>query len=229
MGQTLKYAFKYSLPVMIGYIVLGFSFGILMVGLNFAWWIPIFMSIIIYAGAMQFAAADLLTASFHPLSATILTLLVNARILFYGISMLDKYQTSLPKKALLAFGLTDETFALNVGLPIPDYLDSINVYLAITIFDHLYWIMGTILGVVIGQVLPIDYTGIEFSLTALFLINFFEQMLETKNYFAGLVGIFVPLVSLLIFGAEHFMIPAMTGIVAVFAWSFWRTDKEGIK
>ena len=229
MGRTLKYAFKYSLPMMIGYIVLGVSFGILMVGLDYPWWLPIFMSIVMYGGAMQFASVELLTASFHPINAIVLTLLVNARLLFYGLSMLDKYQTSIPKKALLAFGLTDETFALNVSLQVPQSLDPIQVYLGVTYFDYFYWVAGTVLGVAAGQALPIDYTGIEFSLSALFIINFFEQMIETKGYFAGAVGITIPLISLLVLGADHFMIPAMTGIILTFAWRFWHKSKEGVR
>jgi len=215
LKQTLKIAFSKTLPIMAGYIFLGISFGILAISLSISPLITIMMSLIIYSGATQFAALNLLIAPFDPVGSLLLSLMVSARHIFYGITMLPVYgQMSGWKKFYAIFGLTDETFSLNVATQVPKAADKSWFYFLTSFLNQSYWVLGTILGVFLGEVMTLDTTGIEFILVAMFVAIFTEQWLSTDEHRPALIGLGSSLLALFIFGADQFMIPAMLLIIA---------------
>ena len=211
---TIRAAFLASLPVMAGYVVLGIAFGVLMEnkGYGFLW--SAFMSITVFAGSMEFVAVDLLGSGASLISAAIMTLLVNARHLFYGISMLQRYKGAGRAKPYLIFGLTDETYALVVN-GAPEGTDEKRYYLLVTLFDQIYWVTGSILGGLLGAAVTFDTTGIDFAMTALFVVIFTEQLLTADDYAPAVIGVGSALLCLLVFGAQDFLIPSMLLITAL--------------
>lgn len=225
MKAALKAAWPHTVPVLTGYLFMGSAFGILLQsqGYNFMW--AFFMALSIYAGAGQFVAVGILAAPFAPLSAALITLMVNARHVFYGFSLLDRYNKYGRAKAYLIFGLTDETFSLVCHTPPPPGIPARDFYLAITVLDHLYWISGCTLGALAGSGLSFDPKGIDFVMTALFAAILVEQWRAPQNRFPALVGLIGPALCLMIFGPDHFMIPAM--IVVVLGLTVARKRLEG--
>lgn len=221
----LRQAFLDTVPVMTGYLFLGFGFGILMEqnGYGFLW--SVAMSLFIYAGSMQYAAVGLLTGGAGLITAALTTLLVNARHLFYGISMVESYK-SAPKKPYLIFGLTDETYSLVSKPQVPEGMSFHRYAFTVTLFDHIYWVSGTALGALVGTLLPVDLPGIEFVLTALFVTIFVEQWLSVKDHKSALIGVAGTLLCLWIFGRDIFLIPSMA-VIAVTLTVMSRTKKEG--
>ncbi|EFB77536.1 AzlC family ABC transporter permease [Subdoligranulum variabile] len=215
MGKTAKYAFVRSLPVMAGYLVLGLGFGVLLESKGYGVGWALAMSTLIYAGSMQYVAVDLLAGGASLIAAALMTVTVNARHLFYGISMVERYRDAGPAKPYLIFALTDETYSLVCSGEVPDGVDRKRYFFLVSLFDHLYWIAGSVAGALVGAVLPFDSTGIDFSMTALFLVVMTEQWRTTKDHRPALAGLGVSLVCLLVFGAEDFLIPAMIGITLV--------------
>ena len=203
-------AFRETAPVMAGYLVLGAGYGILMhaKGYGFLW--SVGMSVFVYAGSMQFVAAELLSSGAGLLTAAVTTALVNARHLFYGISMLEHYADTGRKKPYLIFALTDETYSLVCGGE-----GGPERWFRISLLDQCYWVTGTALGALAGALLPFDTTGIEFSLTALFITVFTEQWLSADRHFPALTGVGASAVCLLLFGPDRFLLPAMGGITAL--------------
>ena len=198
---------------MAGYVVLGMGFGILLESKGFGFWWAGLMSLTIYAGSMQYVAVDLLSAGASLLSAALMTLILNARHLFYGLSMLEQYRPIRGlRKAYLIHGLTDETYSLVCSAQPPEGVDAGSFRFWITLLDQCYWLAGSILGGLLGQVLPFDTAGIDFAMTALFVVIFTEQWLSGKNRLSALIGVGVSAVCLLLFGPEGFLIPAMAGI-----------------
>lgn len=212
--REAKYAFVRSLPVMAGYLVLGLGFGVLLQSKGYGVLWAFAMSALIYAGSMQYVSIDLLAGGASLISAAMMTLMVNARHLFYGISMLERYRHTGPAKPYLIFGLTDETYSLVCSGDVPKDLDRNRCFLFITLFDQCYWVAGSVAGALVGSVLPFASTGIDFSMTALFLVVFTQQWLTTKDHTPALVGVAVSLLCLGIFGADSFLIPTMLGITA---------------
>ena len=213
MTQLLKRALKDTIPVLTGYLVLGFGFGIIMKSNGFGIALTAAMSLLIYAGSMQYAAIGLMTGGASLLTVGLTTLMVNARHLFYGISMLEKYRGVGKRKPYLIFGLTDETYSLVCTDPVGiDPEARRDYYLLVTLLNHLYWVGGSVLGAVAGTVLQFNSEGIDFALTALFLVVFLEQWLTTEKHGPALIGVGASVLSLLIFGADSFLIPAMIGI-----------------
>ncbi len=226
MSKTIKYSLKTSLPVMAGYIVLGMGFGILLQSHGYAWWWSLLMSSTIYAGSMQYVAVDLLTSGASLIVTAMMTLLINVRHLFYGISMLKDYKNTGAKKPYLIFSLTDETFSLVCSPNLPSGVDKQKYYLFVSLFNQFYWVAGSVLGSLVGSALPIDFTGIDFAMTALFVVIFIEQWEGTKNHIPAIIGLACSVVSLLIFGKEQFLIPAMISItVSLFIGRKW-LEKE---
>lgn len=215
MGKTAKYAFVRSLPVMAGYLVLGLGFGVLLESKGYGVGWALAMSTLIYAGSMQYVAVDLLAGGASLIAAALMTVTVNARHLFYGISMVERYRDAGPAKPYLIFALTDETYSLVCSGEVPDGVDRKRYFFLVSLFDHLYWIAGSVAGALVGAVLPFDSTGIDFSMTALFLVVMTEQWRTTQDHRPALAGLGVSLVCLLVFGAEDFLIPAMIGITLV--------------
>lgn len=213
--MTMKYAFKQSLPVMAGYLVLGMGFGILLKtkGYGVAW--AFFMSLFIYAGSMQYVTINLLAGGATVLSAALVTLMVNARHLFYGISMIERYRNTGPYKPYLIFGLTDETYSLVCSGNVPEGVDEKKYFFVLTFLNQCYWIIGSVVGSLLGNLITFNTAGIEFSMTALFLVVFVEQWKSVKNHISAVVGVGISVVCLLIFGAENFLIPTMIAIMVI--------------
>lgn len=210
--KTALYSFKASLPVMAGYIVLGIGFGILMNAKGYAWYWSFLMSLIVYAGSMQYVAIDLLSSGAGMITFALMTLAVNARHLFYGLTMLGKYKKAGRFRPYLVFSLTDETFSLVCSKEVPEEIDQNLYYLFVSFFDQLYWIFGSVLGSLLGAAIPFNSNGVEFSMTALFTIVVIEQWEKGNDHFPALTGFIVSLLCLIIFGASDFLIPSMIAI-----------------
>lgn len=213
--NALRHAFAASLPVMAGYLVLGFGFSILMhdAGYGTPW--AFAMSLLIYAGSMQYVGVGLLAGGASVVTTAVTTVMVNARHLFYSISMIERYQDAGRCKPYLIFALTDETYSLLCDGSVPDSADA-NLYrLLVSAFNQSYWVLGSVLGSLLGPVLPFSTRGIEFSMTALFIASFTEQWLTADDHIPALTGLLGTLLCLLIFGADGFLIPAMLLITAV--------------
>lgn len=213
MNSKIKNAFYATIPVMAGYLVLGIGFGMVLRtrGYGILW--ALAMSVFIYAGSMQYVTIDLLTGGVSLITAAVTTLAVNARHLFYSISMIDKYQNQ-KRKNFLIFTLTDETYSL-VCSEVPDGTDASSYYFYVSLFDYIYWIGGSAIGSVLGSVLPIRTEGVDFALTALFLTVFVEQWLTTKNHLSAIIGVGASVVCLLLFGSDKFLIPTMVLITCL--------------
>lgn len=210
MKQTVKSALLDTLPVLSGYLVLGIGFGFLMKSSGFTVLHAFLMSLLIYAGSMQYVAVGLLTGGASLITVALTTLMVNARHLFYGISMLGKYKHTGKRKPYLIFALTDETYSLvcRDNPRIPEEQKN-NYYLLVSLFDHFYWVTGTVLGTVAGTLLHFNTEGIDFALTALFVTIFLDQWLSAKKHAPAIIGVVASVVCLLIFGSENFLIPTM--------------------
>lgn len=213
--MTAKYAFKQSVPIMAGYIVLGMGFGVLLESKGYGVLWAIAMSVFIYAGSMQYVAINLITGGASLIATALMTLMVNARHLFYGISMLDKYKNTGKYKPYLIFALTDETYSLVCSGKIPEGFDRNKYYFLVSLFDQVYWLIGSVIGSVVGSVLNFNTAGIDFSMTALFLVVFVEQWKSTKDHASAIAGVAASVVCLLIFGAGNFVIPAMISITVI--------------
>ena len=213
LKQTAKTAFLHTIPVMTGYLFLGFGFGIILQqnGYGVLW--ALAMSLFIYAGSMQYVGVGLLTGGVSLVTAAVTTLMVNARHLFYGISMVDAYKGTGKRKPYLIFALTDETFSL-VSQGAPEKVDRNGYFFLVSLLNQCYWVVGSMLGSLAGK-LPLDFTGIDFALTALFITIFVEQWLTTKNHFPALVGVLSATACLIVFGADGFLIPTMAIIAAI--------------
>ena len=207
--SAIRAAFLDTLPVMAGYVFLGFGFGILLCQSGYGVLWAFAMSLFIYAGSMQYLTVSLLTGGAGLVTAALTTFVVNARHLFYGISMVDAYKGAGKKKPYLIFALTDETYSLVVQNQIPAGISRHSYCFLVSLFDHIYWVVGTVLGSLTGTLLPINYEGIEFALTALFVTIFVEQWLSTKDHRPAIIGVGATLLCLLIFGKDVFLIPSM--------------------
>lgn len=206
--KTISSAFRASLPVMAGYLVLGLGFGVLLQDLGYSFLWALLMSLTIYAGSMQYAALDLISGGASLITCALMTLMINARHFFYGLSMLDRYQAAGRKKPYLIFSLTDETYSL-VCAPAPEGTQPTGYYLWVSLLNQLYWVTGCTLGGLVGPFLPFDSTGMDFAMTALFVVIFVEQWLSTKNHLPALLGLGITAGCLLLLGPRRFVIPAM--------------------
>lgn len=224
-NSAIRAAFLDTVPVMTGYVFLGFGFGILLnqSGYGVLW--ALAMSLFIYAGSMQYVAVSLLTSGAGLLTAALTTFVVNARHLCYGISMVDAYKDAGRKKPYLIFALTDETYSLVSRNQVPEGMRRHSYCFLVSMFDQIYWVAGSVLGSLAGSLLPINYEGIEFVLTALFVTIFVDQWLSTKNHIPAIIGVVSTAVCLLLFGREVFLIPSM----AVIAVLLTITRKTGRK
>ncbi len=210
--KNLRAAFPYTIPVLLGYIFLGIAFGILLSSQGYPFYLATLMSLFIYAGSMQFVAINLLTGGAGILSAILMTLMVNARHLFYGLSMLEKFRSMGRKKPYMIFSLTDETYSLLCGLEPPSGTDKNSFYFWIALLNQGYWVLGATIGAIAGSLITFNSTGIDFAMTALFVVIFVEQWETTKNHIPALIGLAVTLLCLIIFGATNFIVFSMVGI-----------------
>lgn len=213
--KAFKAALPYSLPICVGFLFMAISCGILMRSKGFPAIYPIVMSAVIFAGSMEFVTVELLLSAFNPLHAFLLTLMVNARHLFYGISMLSKYHGMGWKKFYLIFGMCDETFSINCSVDPPEGVDRGWFMFFVTLLNHFYWVLGAALGALAGSFIKFNTAGIEFVMTALFTVMLVNQWEQRKNRRPALVGLGCTLLCLLLFGADNFMIPAMAAVIAV--------------
>ena len=219
--STFKTALMDTLPVMTGYLFLGFGFGIYLNQNGYGPLWALAMSLFIYAGSMQFVAVSLMTGGASLLTTALTTLMVNARHLFYGISMVETYKTAGSKKPYLIFALTDETYSLVSQTNRKE--DHLSYCFFVSLLDHIYWVSGSLLGGLAGTWIPINYEGIDFVLTALFVTIFVEQWLSTKDHFPAVIGLLCTLVCLLLFGQDLFLIPSMVMIALILSF---RKDAE---
>ncbi len=224
--RALKAAFPKTLPVMAGYLVLGFGFGVLLTSSGYAFWWGLLMSLFIYAGSMQYVAIGLLTSGALLLSAALMTLMINARHLFYGISMLERYRGTGRKKPYLIFALTDETYSLVCHAQMPEGLDKGWYYFFISALNQSYWVLGSLLGSLAGELLAFDARGIEFSMTSLFVVIFTQQWLDARDKRPAVIGVACALACLLTFGREGFLLPAMGLIILCLSIFRARLDPE---
>lgn len=227
--KALKIALRDTLPVLTGYLFLGIGFGILMAekGYGLIW--SFSMALFMFAGSAQYLAVSLLTSHASLLSTAVATLLLNARHLFYGISLLDTYKDAGRKKPYLIFGLTDETYSLVTQNQPPEGISRHSYCFLVTLLDHIYWICGCVLGSAAGAFLPVNFQGVEFVLTALFVTMFVEQWLSNKDHRPAIIGVASTVLCLALFGKDIFLIPSMALIAVLLTVSkkTGRRDSNG--
>ena len=208
-SREVRQAFVKSIPVMAGYVILGIGFGILLRGAGYGFWWSLAMGALIYAGSMQYVGVGLIAGGASVLTTLLTTVMVNARHLFYSISMIGRYRDAGKYKPYLIFALTDETYSLLCDGAVPEGCAPHRYRFLVSLFDHGYWVTGCVLGSLLGQVLPFSTAGIEFSMTALFIASFTEQWLSGGNRLPALAGLGCSALCLAVFGPERFLIPAM--------------------
>lgn len=213
--NAFRAAFPNTIPIMAGFLFLGITYGMYMNVSAFSFIYPMLMSLTIFAGSMEFITANLLLGSFNPVQALILALMINARHLFYGVSMLDKFRDTGRKKIYLIYGMCDETFSLNYSAEIPSGIDKGWYMFFTTLLNQIYWVSGATLGGIFGSMLHFNTKGLDFAMTAMFVVIFMEQWIKEDNHAASLTGLAVSLASLMIFGRDGFIIPAMLLILAL--------------
>lgn len=214
-ARAARCAFPHTIPVLTGFAFLGIAYGILMRTQGQGLLLTAAMSLIVYAGSMQYLAVSLFAVGFDPIGTFLLTLMVNARHLFYGISMLDRLKDTGKWRNLIVFMLSDETFSLLCSAKPPESVDRTKFMVCIAVMDYLYWFLASVTGSLLGVVLTLNTTGIDFVLTALFVVIFLGQWREKAGRWAAAAGIVCSLACLVIVGAEGFMLPAMGAILAV--------------
>ncbi len=225
--NSFEAAFPHTVPIFAGFWFLGLTYGIYMNVSGFSFWYPMLMSITIFAGSMEFVTVNLLMGAFDPLQAFVMTLMINARHLFYGISMLDKYKGTGWKKFYLIFGMCDESFSINYTADIPENCDKGWFMFFVNLLNHFYWFFGSTLGGIFGSFIGFNTEGIEFVMTAMFVVIFMEQWMKEKNHTSSLLGLGLSVLCLAAFGADDFILPSMIAILAVLTLLRKPLDKGG--
>ena len=213
--KALKAAFPHTIPIFAGFWFLGPAYGIYMNVSGFSFWYPMLMSLTIFGGSLEFVAVSMLLAPFAPLQTFVMTLMIQARHLFYGISMLDRFKGMGWKKYYLIFGMCDETFSINYTAKIPEGVDRGWFYFFVTLLNHFYWFSGATIGGLMGNLIHFNTEGLSFVMTAMFVVIFMEQWLKEKHHASAWIGLAGSAGCLLIFGAESFMIPTMICILVM--------------
>lgn len=211
--KALEAAFPHTLPVFTGFIFLGAAYGILMDANGYGVIWSLLMSLIVFGGSAQYLAITFLTSTFNPIYAFLMTLMVSARHLFYGISMLDKYKNAGKLKPFLIFGMCDETFSVVYATEAPEDVDENWFMFFITLLQYLYWAIGTLIGGILGAMITFNTDGLDFVLTALFIVIFLGQWKSNKDHKPAIIGVLSSIVAIIIFGADNFIIPAMIAII----------------
>ncbi len=227
LRKAFKAAFPHTIPIMTGFLFLGMTYGIYMNVSGFGFWYPMLMSMTIFAGSMEFVTVSMLLGAFHPMEALTMTLMINARHLFYGISMLDKYKNTGLKKLYLIFGMCDESFSINYTADIKEDVDKGWFMFWVTVLNQFYWVLGSTLGGIFGSFIKFNTEGLEFVMTALFVVIFLEQWLKEKNHTGAIVGLVISVLCLILFGRDDFIIPAMLGILGVMTFLRKPMEKGG--
>ena len=225
--EALRLAFPKTLPILAGFLFLGMSYGILMNVNGFSFLYPLLMSIVIFGGSLEFVCASLLLGAFAPLQTLLMALMIQARHLFYGISMLEKYKGMGAKKAYLIYGLCDESFSINVSADFPEDADKGLCMFFVTLLNHLYWITGATLGGLLGEIVSFNTKGLDFVMTAMFIVIFLEQWLKEKKHYTALIGVGASVACLLLFGRDSFLIPTMLCMLILLAFFRKPIEKAG--
>lgn len=215
LSKAFKCAFPYTIPIFAGFWFLGLTYGIYMNVSGFSFWYPMLMSLTIFAGSVEFVAVNILLGAFNPIQALAMTVMINARHLFYGLSMLDKYRGTGFKKLYLIFGMCDESFSINYTADIPKDVDRGWFMFFVTALNHLYWFTGATLGGIFGSLINFSTEGLEFVMTAMFAVIFLESWMKEKRRASALIGISISALCLIAFGSEDFIIPAMLAMIGI--------------
>ena len=225
--RALRAAFPHTVPILTGFLFLGMTYGVYMSSLGFSWIYPTLMALTIFAGSMEFVTANMLLGAFNPLQAFAMTLMVNARHLFYGLAMLDRFRGLGWKKLYLIFGMCDETFSVTCSVRAPEGVDEGWFMTFVTLLDQLYWVLGAALGGLCGSLLTLNTEGLDFVMTAMFVVIFLENWLKEKNHTSSLLGLALPCACLVLFGAQHFILPSMAAILLALTALRGRLEKGG--
>lgn len=210
---ALRAAAPKTLPVFAGYLVLGLGYGIYVQSLGLPVWLPPLMGTVVYGGSLEFVLASLLLGAFSPLSAFLMALMIQARHLFYGLAMLERYKGYGLRSIYMIFAMSDETFSITCSAEPPEGIDKGWFMFFVTLLDQFYWVASAALGSVLGSVLPFSTEGVDFVMTAMFVVIFMNQWEKERQHYSALIGLGVPLVCLVLFGADSFLLPAMVGIL----------------
>ena len=189
ISRGLKCAFPHTIPIFAGFCFLGMTYGIYMKISGFAFWYPMLMSLVIYGGSLEFVAVSMLLAPYVPMQALLMTLMIQARHLFYGIAMLDKFRGMGWKKPYLIFGMCDETFSINCTAEIPEDVDRGWFYFFVTFLNQIYWVLGATAGGLVGGLIRFNTEGLDFVMTAMFVVIFLEQWRKEKRHDSAAVGL----------------------------------------
>ncbi len=215
MNRLFRFVFVRTMPVMFAFLFLGIAFGLLLerAGYNFLW--ALFISTFVYAGSMQFVLIPFLGSSMGIIAVILMTLSINSRHMFYGLSFIEKFKSMGKAYPYMIFSLTDETYSLLCSTKVPEGMNENKVFFFISLFNHVYWVTGSVLGALIGGMITFDTTGIDFAMTALFVVIFVEQWLAARTHIPAIIGIVCGIVSLLIFGPANFILPALIVSIAI--------------
>ncbi|SCJ97339.1 Inner membrane protein YgaZ [uncultured Eubacterium sp.] len=224
--KELNFAFKRTIPILLGYITLGIAFGILLQQAGFGWPWALLISTVVYAGSMQFVMVTFLGGGISLLSVILMTLSVNSRHMFYGISFIERFKTMGKARPYMIFSLTDETYSLFCGTKFPSSFNENKAMILMSAMNQCYWIIGSVLGNLIGNVIPFDTTGIDFAMTALFVVIFTEQWLAADSHIPTFIGLFSGIICLVIFGPDSFVLPSLILAVALLAGWTVKTEKS---
>ena len=232
MKKAFQYALVRSIPVMLGYIFLGIAFGLVLqkAGLGPGW--AFLISLVVYAGSMQFALVGILTSGLGFVTTAVMTLFINSRHAFYGLTFIERFKKFKKAYPYMVFSLTDETYSLLCSMPRPeDFTDRQwdMAFFFVSLLDHAYWIIGSVIGAGAGQLIPFDSTGIDFAMTALFVVIFVEQWMDQKNRIPEMVGVAAAFLGLQIFGADGFVLPSMILIILVLFVTRTRLERQVTK
>ena len=223
--KSFRRAFRDSLPIMAGYLALGIGYGVLLQSKGYSFWWAILMSVTMFAGSGQYAGVDFMASGASLLSTAFMTLIINCRHFFYGVSLLEKYRGTCIVNPYLIFGLTDETYSITATSTLDDDISPKHYYFFLTALNHSYWITGCVLGAVLGMFLPFSSEGVDFAMTALFIVIMTDQWLNTKEHLPAILGAATTLACLLLFGAQYFIVPALFFIAAEMMLFRKRLDK----
>ncbi len=225
--RAARSAFPFTIPIFAGFWFLGLTYGIYMNVSGFSFVYPMIMSMVIFGGSLEFVAVSMLLAPFAPVQTLIMTLMIQSRHLFYGISMLDAYKGTGIKKFFLIFAMCDESFSINYTAKIPENVGKGWFMFFVNLYDYLYWISGSTLGGIFGSFISFNTEGLEFVMTAMFVVIFIEQFLKEKRHYTALIGMVASIGCLLLFGKDSFMVPTMICILILLTAFRKPIDKAG--
>lgn len=212
--QSFKTAFPKTIPIIPGYVFMGIAFGILLTNLGYEWYWPVLMAAVIFAGMAQFVSVNMLVPGLSFLNTFIFQFVLNARHIFYGLSMLEKFKIMGKLKPYMIFAMTDETYSILCSAKVPEGVSEKHFYFFVALLDQSYWVLGCLLGGLVGSLITFNTTGIDFSMTAFFVTVVIDQWRDTKDHIPAICGFIVTAICLMIFGADAFIIPALLGITA---------------